>query len=155
MPSPTQFANQHSADTAAILTIVQQQTTAWNQGDAVSYAQAFAADGTCTNVQGMFLQGHQTFLEKHALIFNGVYKNTRFDQKLVSLRFVSADVAIVETIASLWGLSVTPPAGIHFDSNGRLNTRVLQVLVRETTGWKITAYHNVDIKAGLPIPELE
>ena len=32
-------------------------------------------------------------------------------------------------------------------------TRLLQVLARRGTAWKIVAYHNVDVKPGVEVPE--
>jgi hypothetical protein len=39
------------------------------------------------------------------------------------------------------------------DDKGRLRTRLLQVLAKEDGVWKIVAYHNVDVKPGVPTPE--
>ena len=35
----------------------------------------------------------------------------------------------------------------------RLRARLLQVLVKDGGEWKIAAYHNVDVKAGVFVPE--
>jgi hypothetical protein len=34
-----------------------------------------------------------------------------------------------------------------------LRTRLLQVLVKDGGEWKIAAYHNVDVKSGVEVPE--
>jgi len=36
---------------------------------------------------------------------------------------------------------------------GRLRTRLLQVIVQRNGEWKIVAYHNVDVKSDVPLPE--
>jgi hypothetical protein len=61
-------------------------------------------------------------------------------------------VAIVETLTSLSGMAETAP-GTAADSKGRLRTRLLQVVARQGGEWKIVAYHNVDVKPGVPVPE--
>ena len=43
--------------------------------------------------------------------------------------------------------------GTNTDDKGRLRTRLLQVLVKEGNEWKITAYHNTDVKSGVPVPD--
>jgi hypothetical protein len=61
-------------------------------------------------------------------------------------------VATVETLTSVSGMPQTPP-GTVADSKGRLRTRLLQVVVRQGSEWKIVAYHNVDVKPGIPVPD--
>jgi hypothetical protein len=39
------------------------------------------------------------------------------------------------------------------DAKGRLRTRLLQVLAKDNGVWKIVAYHNVDVKPGIAVPE--
>jgi ketosteroid isomerase-like protein len=45
------------------------------------------------------------------------------------------------------------PPGTQVDANGRLRTRLLQVLKKDGGEWKIVVYHNVDVKPGVPVPE--
>ena len=40
--------------------------------------------------------------------------------------------------------------GTNTDEKGRLRTRLLQVLVKDGGEWKITDYHNTDVKADVP-----
>jgi uncharacterized protein (TIGR02246 family) len=75
-------------DQAAIRSILQEEVTAWNKGDAQAYSQHFAADGTFTNIRGMCFTGHQAFLDRHEEIFKGMFRGTVVRQDVVSLRFV-------------------------------------------------------------------
>jgi hypothetical protein len=43
--------------------------------------------------------------------------------------------------------------GTSADAAGRLRTRLLQVVVKQGEEWKVVAYHNVDVKPGIPVPE--
>lgn len=43
--------------------------------------------------------------------------------------------------------------GTTVDDKGRLRTRLLQVLTKQNEEWKIVAYHNVDVKMGVTVPE--
>jgi uncharacterized protein (TIGR02246 family) len=139
-------------DEAGIRKLVQDEDAAWNRGDATAYSIQFANDGTFTNIRGQFFTGHKAFLKQHEVIFQGIFKNTTLQQDIVSLRFIRPDVAMVETLSSLTGMPNTSP-GTAADSKGRLRTRLLQVVARQGGDWKIVAYHNVDVKPGIPVPE--
>jgi uncharacterized protein (TIGR02246 family) len=141
-------------DELAIRNILEEEVAAWNKGDAQTYSRHFAADGTFTNIRGMFFTGHQAFLDRHEEIFKGIFHGTVLWQDIVSLRFIRPDIAVVETLTSVSGFSPSgPPPGAHADAQGRLRTRLLQVMVKGTDGWKINVYHNVDVKPGVPAPE--
>jgi hypothetical protein len=71
---------------------------------------------------------------------------------LVSLKFVCPNVGIVKTLQTVMGFQKLPP-GTSADTKGRLRTRLLQVLVKDGGEWKIAAYHNVDVKSGVEVPE--
>ncbi|MVM34810.1 SgcJ/EcaC family oxidoreductase [Spirosoma sp. HMF4905] len=145
---------QSKSDTLAIQTIIQDETSAWNKGDAIAYSKQFAQDGTFTNIVGMFYTGHKAFLYRHDEIFKGMFNKTTSTQKIVSLRFVRPDVAIVETLCRVTGFPATGlPARIQLDAKGRLTTRLLQVLEKSAGNWQIVSYHNVDVKPGAPVPE--
>ncbi|MGA0555313.1 SgcJ/EcaC family oxidoreductase [Larkinella sp. VNQ87] len=146
---------QTPTDSVAIQTILQQENTAWNRGDAVAYAQPFAENGTFTNIVGLFFIGRKGFIERHEQIFNTVFKKTTLDQKLVSLRFIRPDAAVVETLTWITGISPAgPPPGTKLHTDGRLYTRLQQIMVKTGQKWEIVSYHNVDVKPGIPLPEL-
>ncbi|QIP15170.1 SgcJ/EcaC family oxidoreductase [Spirosoma aureum] len=153
LSSSSLFA-QNAKDSVAIQTILQQEDQAWNKGDATAYSQSFSRDGTFTNIGGMFFKGHKAFLDQHEVIFKSFFKNTVLNQKIVSLKFIRSDVAIMETLCQVSGFAKEGlPPRIQLDTKGQLNTRLLQVLTKEPDGWKIVSYHNVDVKPGTPIPE--
>lgn len=143
---------QSGSDEAAIRDILQQQVAAWNKGDAEACARHFAADGTFTNILGMFFKGREAFRERHEQIFRGAFHGTTKQSDVVSIKFVRPDVAIVETLQTLSGFQKLPP-GTSADANGRLRTRLLQVLVKDGGEWETAAFHNVDVKAGVDVPE--
>ena len=55
-------AGQGKPDEAAIRNILTEEVAAWNKGDAQAHSQHFAADGTFTNILGMFFTGTSRFL---------------------------------------------------------------------------------------------
>lgn len=152
--SPVISNAQSKPDDVAIRNILQEEVSAWNKGDAQTYSQHFAGDGTFTNIRGMFFTGHQAFLDRHAEIFKGMFRGTVLRQEVVSIRFIRPEVAVVETLTWVSGFPASgPPPGSQTDDKGRLRTRLLQVMVKDAGEWKITVYHNVDLKPGVTAPE--
>ena len=141
-----------TADETAIRKLIQDEVVAWNRGDATAYSRQFATDGRFTNIRGQFFTGYDAFLNQHEVVFQGIFKNSTLQQDIVSLEFVGPDVVVVETLNSVSGMPATSP-GTAADSKGRLRTRLLQVVARQDGEWKIVAYHNVDVKPGVPVPE--
>jgi len=148
-----QLGAQTSADEAAIRKIVEDETATWNKGDAVGYSRHFAAAGTFTNIRGQFFSGYPAFLKQHEAIFQNIFRNTTLRQDVVSLKFIRPDVAVIETLTSVAGVAQAPP-GVSTDDKGRIRTRLLQVVAKERGEWKVVVYHNVDIKPGIPIPDM-
>jgi uncharacterized protein (TIGR02246 family) len=143
---------QTAADTAAIRGVVQDEVTAWDKADAAAYSRHVASDATFTNIRGQFFTGRAGFVQQHAAIFAGIFKHTTLRQDIVSLRFLGPDAAVVEVVTAVSGVT-NPRPGMTFDRHGRLRTRLLQVLARQAGEWKIVAYHNVDVKRGVPVPD--
>lgn len=141
-----------TADETAIRKLIQDEVAAWNRGDATAYSRQFATDGRFTDIRGQFFTGYDAFLNQHEVVFQGIFKNSTLQQDIVSLEFIGPDVVVVETLNSVSGMPATSP-GTAADSKGRLRTRLLQVVARQDGEWKIVAYHNVDVKPGVPVPE--
>jgi len=146
-----QGAAQSPADEAAIRNIVQNEIDTWNKGDAVGYSRDFATNGTFTNIRGQFFTGYDGFLKQHQVIFDGIFKNTTLSQRVISLKFVRPDVATVETLTAVAGMA-QPPTGVALHE-GRIRTRLLQIVARDNGVWKIVTYHNTDVKPGIPITQ--
>jgi uncharacterized protein DUF4440 len=150
----TQLGAQTASDETAIRAIVQDESAAWNEGDAVAYSRHFAADGTFTNMTGQFFAGYDAFLKQHEVIFKGRFKQTRLQQDVVSLKFVRPILPWLKcsplSLALLrrsWRRAPVPmPRGVCERGCCKLS-------VRQGEEWKIVTYHNVDVKPGIPIPE--
>jgi uncharacterized protein (TIGR02246 family) len=146
-------AAQSKPDEDAIRSILDDEITTWNQGDSDGYSKHFAADGTFTNVPGMFFIGRQAFHDRHEVIFKGPFRGTKLQLRVVPLRFLTADVAICETLEWVSDFKSGAPPGLHLDTKGRLRTRLLQAMVKRSGEWQIVVYHNVDIKPDVESPE--
>ncbi len=147
-----QLGAQATPDQSAIRNIIQDETNAWNDGDAAAYSRHFALGGTFTNIRGDFFTGQVAFLKVHDAIFQGIFKHTTVKQDIVSLEFFGPNVAVVETLTSVNGMAQTAPGTLP-DAKGRLRTRLLQVIARQDGEWKVVAYHNVDVKPGVSVPD--
>lgn len=139
-------------DERAIREVVRNETETWNRGDAVAYSRDFAQDGLFTNILGQSFTGHDAFVKQHEFIFRGLFRNTTLQQDIVALKFPEPGMALVETLSAVSGLPQMPP-GAAPDAKGRLRTKLLHVLVKRGGEWKIVAYHNVDVKQGVAVPE--
>ena len=146
-------AAQSKPDEDAVRRILDDEINTWNQGDTDGYSRHFATDGTFTNVMGMFLTGQKAFRDRHEIIFKGPFRGTKLQLRVVSLRFLTADVAICETLTWVSDFKSGAPSGLHLDSKGRLRTRLLQVMAKHSGEWQIVVYHNVDIKPDVEAPE--
>ena len=152
----TTIKAQHNADSMVIRSVLQEEVTSWNSGDAHTYSRHFSESGTFTNIRGMFFTGHKEFLDRHIDIFKGMFSKTVLQQDVVSFRFLNSDIAIVETLTWISGFPKDgAPKGIYIDPKGRLHTRLLQVFQKESGDWKVVVYHNVDVKADTPVPAHE
>jgi len=146
-------AAQSKPDEDAIRRILDEEIATWNQGDTDGYSKHFAADGTFTNVMGMFFTGQQAFRDRHEIIFKGPFRGTTLQLQVVSLRLLTSDVAVCETLTWVSGFKSGTPPGLRLDEKGRLRTRLLQVMSKHNGQWQIVVYHNVDIKPGVEAPE--
>jgi uncharacterized protein (TIGR02246 family) len=146
-------AAQSKSDEDAIRSILDNEVTTWNQGDADGYSRHFAADGTFTNVRGMFYTGQRAYRDRHEVIFKGPFLGTRLQLQVVSLRFLTPDVAICETLSWVSDFKSGAPPNLYLDTKGRLRTRLLQVMTKRNGEWQIEVYHNVDIKPDVNTPE--
>src|SRR5436190_15754557 len=130
----SQLGAQSRADTAAVRHIVQNEIDTWNKGDATGYSRDFAASGTFTNIRGQFFTGYPGYLKQHEVIFQGIFKNSTLKQEIVSLTFVRPDVAILETATTVSGAQQAP-VGVSKDDQGRIRTRLMQVVAKENGVW--------------------
>ena len=134
-----------SFDETAIRAIVAEQARAWTAGDAATYARRVAPDAAFTNLFGMVMYGADAFAKRHADILASFYKGTTKVHVVRRVRFITADVAIVDIDNEVRGVK-TMPAGIPVPPDGVIKTQLMEVFVKRGGEWWIEAYHNVDTK---------
>jgi len=141
----TQPGVKSSTDEARIRQVISDQVLAWNAMDAKAFSASFATDGGFTNIRGTVFYGHQAFEDRHREIFETFFKGSKLAMTPTKIRFVKADVAIVDLSTDLSDLQGAPP-GIKPAADGRIHTRLQEVFVKDKGAWWITSYHNVDVK---------
>jgi uncharacterized protein (TIGR02246 family) len=145
LTAPASAQVQDAGAEAQIRALVAAQATAWDAGDGTAYAKDVAPDVSFTNLFGMVMYGAPAFAERHRQILGSFYKGTTKRHAIRRLRFVTADVAIVDIDNEVRGVKAMP-AGIAVPPDGIVRTQLMEVIVRRGGRWWIEAYHNVDLK---------
>jgi len=136
----------HAQDEVALRKLVANQAEAWNRHDAAAWSKDFALDADFVNIVGTVLSGKQEIQERHALIFEKLFKLSQTRVTVRHIVFPSPDVAIVDMAHEVTGYTALPP-GVQATSPGVLRTLMKFVLTRTRDGdWKILAGQNTDIK---------
>lgn len=131
---------------ATIRRLIADQQDAWNRADAGGFGARFHEEGTFTNVLGDVSHGRAAFIERHAFIFGTIFKASTVRLEVRRVHFPVDDVAVVDIDSSLSGFAGVPP-GVSHPADGILRSSLLEVFVRNSAGWWIAAFHNVDVKA--------
>jgi uncharacterized protein (TIGR02246 family) len=126
--------------------VLERQMTAWAAGDAGGFGRDVSDEVVFTNIVGMFTVGRAAFDRQHAHIFSAFYKNSIMRQTVEHVAFIRPDVVVVDTLTEVEGGGPFPPNFPQHD--GRVRTRLEQVMVREDGRWRVAAFHNVPIPPG-------
>ena len=143
---PAAALAQDAAAEAAIRGIIADQAAAWDAGDGARYASRVAPEVSFTNLFGMVMYGKPAFEARHKEILATFYKGTTKKHVVGKIRFVTADVAIVDIDNEVHGVKAMP-AGIAVPPDGVIKTQLMEVFVRRDGRWWVEAYHNVDTKS--------
>ncbi len=125
--------------------LLERQADAWNRGDAAGHAADIEEDCWFTNLLGHTPQGKAAFVERHERIFQTIFQGSRLSLDVLRLKRLGEHLAMVESRAVLSGFRALPP-GVQACADGALHTRLLLVLVHRGGAWRVSAYHNVDVK---------
>lgn len=100
-------------------------------------------DATFTNIVGSFFVGRDAFIENMRSLFAGIFKGSSNHQTVQSIRFIGSNIAVVDTISALGGMSRVPIGAEAV--GGVMHSRPEQVMVKSADGWRIFSFHNVTI----------
>ena len=136
---------QDAESEAAISAIVQEQAKAWTAGDAAKFSRHMAPEVSFTNLLGEVRYGASDFTARQTEILGSFFKGTTKQHSIRRIRFVTADVAIVDIDNELHGVKAMP-AGLPVPPDGIIKTQLMQVFVRRDGTWLVEAFHNVEVK---------
>ncbi len=131
-------------DEADVRQIVAAQVAGWNRGDAGAWSANCDPDIAFTNILGMRWDTQAGFEARHAEMFRGVFADSQLMVAIERLRFPEPNLVLVELLTTLTGFRALPP-GITATAEGRLVTRMLEVLTKRDGHWLITACHNTAV----------
>ena len=110
--------------------LVNKLETAWNAGDHVAWASAFAPDADFINIFGAYKNGQANIEASHKIIFNGIYKDSHNTFTIERVRVLAPHVTSVLIFTKL-----THKDGGH---DGRMT-----MIVDDSSGTPlITWFHN-------------
>jgi uncharacterized protein (TIGR02246 family) len=128
-----------SVEESAIRTLYQRTLDAWNQGDGFAFAEPMAEDADFIAFDGTHFKGRRAIGEFHDPLLKTHLKGTRLVGKVLSLRFLSNDVALLHVMGG------TIMRGASTPHPGRDSIQTL-VLTREEHAWHITAFQNTRVR---------
>jgi uncharacterized protein (TIGR02246 family) len=124
--------------------IIQEQESAWNAASARRYCARIRMDASLTSIQGGVYDGREAIEGRMFEVFANVFKGTRISMKIQRIRF-EGNLAMVEIDTEVNAVKTLPP-GIRASADGKLRTRLLEVMVNDNNTWSILALHDVDVK---------
>ncbi|HZU26198.1 MAG TPA: SgcJ/EcaC family oxidoreductase [Bryobacteraceae bacterium] len=121
----------------ALRELVKQMEDAWNAGDAAGFAAPFTDAATFIHIYGGQIDGRPAIEQAHRFIFGGIYRDSRNQYTVRSVRFLRPDVAMVLVEARL-----------QFRENGEareIQARPTMIAVRNDGRWAVEAFQNTRI----------
>jgi uncharacterized protein (TIGR02246 family) len=135
--NPIGMVSQNASDENAIVKLVADRQLAWNAGDDHAYAQLLTPDSDISSGSGRATRGRDAVIQLYKEERAGTYAGASTSTRVVHIRKIRADVALVDVDRELTGLqnnSVAP------------KSRTFLVVVKQPNQrWLITAQ-----RAGLP-----
>jgi uncharacterized protein (TIGR02246 family) len=128
-----------SPDEAAVRALYEQLMDGWNRGSGAAFAAPFAADGDLIGFDGTHLQGREDIAAFHQPLFATYLKGTRLVGRVISVRLLGPDVALMHAIGGTVKRGKAVPAPER-DS--------IQTLVATKSGdtWRLAAFQNTRLR---------
>ncbi|HZB32651.1 MAG TPA: SgcJ/EcaC family oxidoreductase [Streptosporangiaceae bacterium] len=119
---------------AAVLEVVKGVHDAWNKADPDLFVAEYLEEATAT-LPGSFMKSREEIRGAMAFLFNGPLKGTRASEKVLSVRFLNDETAVVitETGVLIPGESEAPPERTAYAN---------WILAKRDGKWGVGAYGN-------------
>jgi uncharacterized protein (TIGR02246 family) len=121
---------------------VRRLETGWNAGSGEASAAPFAEDADSVVATGMRVKGRQAIADNFQRIFDTMYKGSRNELTVDSVRFLRPDVAVAHVRAHL-----------RFTRDGKPvegDAISTWVLTKGPDGWSIAAFQNTPVAPPRP-----
>jgi uncharacterized protein (TIGR02246 family) len=129
----------HQADEAQILALFDDLLEDWGRGDGEAYGSRFTEDADYVAFDGTRTRGRQEIAASHQQLFDKWLKGTQLKGRILSVRFLGSDVALVHATGGTIIRGKTKP------SPERDSIQTL-VAVRDGGGWRFAAFHNSRVR---------
>ena len=129
----------HQTDEAKIHALFENLLGDWGRGDGEAYGSRFTEDADYVAFDGSRTRGRREISASHQRLFDKFLKDTRLTGRILSIRFLGPDVALVHTTGGTIMRGKTKP------SPERASIQTL-VAVREGADWLFTAFHNSRVR---------
>jgi uncharacterized protein (TIGR02246 family) len=126
---PAQTPLGTSADRSSILQFRAAHNVAWNNHNAKALADLYAPDGDRISASGVHYVGRKQIEQSYVKAFAGVYKTSSVKDESTTLRFLTADVALVDVDDML--TTVKPGETVHH--------HVASIYVKQNGQWTMVA----------------
>lgn len=113
--------------------------SAWSHGDGTAFANCFTEDVDYITFFGQHLKGRKEVESAHQELFNGVLKGSQMQGRIMNIRFLNNELAIVHCI----GNTKMPSQKKYSEKRESINTNIV---IKQNGKWMITAFHNCRVK---------
>lgn len=124
-----------ASDEAAIRVLFEQMQEAWARGDAAGFVAPFTEDADYVVFDGTHLRGREEIADAHIPLWNSFLKGSTLVGVSSSLRFLTADVALIHSKGAVLKRHEKKP------SRRSLSVQTM-VAVRQDGAWRIAAFQN-------------
>ncbi|HSK81902.1 MAG TPA: SgcJ/EcaC family oxidoreductase [Rubrobacter sp.] len=111
----------------------------WGRGDGEAYGSRFTEDAEYVAFDGTRTRGRREIAASHQQLFDKFLKGTRLTGRVLSMKFVRPDVALIHATGGTVMRDKTKP------SPERNSIQTL-VAVREDAEWRFAAFHNSRVR---------
>jgi uncharacterized protein (TIGR02246 family) len=122
-------------DDVAVRSLYFQMIDGWNKGKGDDFAAPFAEDGDLVGFDGTHLKRRQEIASFHQQLFDTFLKGSRLVGKVRSVRFLTADVALIHAISG------TMMSG-QSDIDPERNSIQTLVAIKSNGQWHLAAFQN-------------
>jgi uncharacterized protein (TIGR02246 family) len=133
-------STERSRDEAAVRDVYQQFMEAWNRGSGTALAQVFTQDGDLVGFDGTHLKGRRDIAQFHQRLFDRWLKGSRLVGKVIDVRFLAADVALIHAVGG------TVLRGRRSPAPERDSIQTLVATRDDEGGWRLAAFQNTRLR---------